>query len=45
MAAVWLRFAPATYTFPIWKKLTEKGQGRQLLNVIDLAVLRFPEYG
>ncbi len=36
--------APATYSFPVWKELTEKGQGRQLLKVIELAVGRFPEY-
>ena len=37
--------APTTYTFPVWKDLTEKGQGRQLLKVIDLAVVCFPDYG
>jgi hypothetical protein len=38
-------YAPTTYTFPVWRDLTEKGQGRQLLKVIDLAVVRFPDYG
>ncbi len=37
--------APASYTFAVWKDLTEKGQGRQLLKVNDLAIVRFPDYG
>lgn len=36
---------PATYVFPVWGQLTETSRGRQLLKVIDVAVLRFPEYG
>jgi hypothetical protein len=36
--------APISFEFPIWKQLTETGRGRQLLNVIDIAVRRFPEY-
>lgn len=36
--------APVRFEFPVWKELTEKGQGRQLLRVIDRAVLRFPDY-
>ncbi len=37
--------APVSYPFPVWTELTEAGRGRQLLSVIDAAVLRFPEYG
>ena len=37
--------APAAYHFRIWPQLTETGRGRQLLKVIDAAVLRFREYG
>jgi hypothetical protein len=37
--------APASYSFPVWANLTETGRGRQLLRVIDAAVLRFPDYG
>lgn len=37
--------APATYKFPVWRELTEMGRGRQLLKVIDRAVIQFPAYG
>lgn len=37
--------APATYSFTVWTDLTETGRGRQLLRVIDAAVLDFPKYG
>lgn len=36
--------APVTYTFQVWTELTDTSRGRQLLKVIDAAVLRFPEY-
>ena len=37
--------APATFEFGVWTRLTDTGRGRQLLKVIDAAVLKFPEYG
>ena len=37
-------YAPETYEFSVWKQLTESGRGRQLLKVIDAAVLEFPKY-
>jgi len=36
--------APVSFQFGVWTALTEAGRGRQLLRVIDVAVLRFPEY-
>ena len=36
--------APVTFDFPVWSKLTETGRGRQLLKVIDAAVVGFPKY-
>jgi hypothetical protein len=36
--------APVLYGFGVWKQLTETGRGRQLLQVIDAAVLSFREY-
>ena len=36
--------APISFEFPIWSQLTETGRGRQLLKVIDAAVLEFPKY-
>lgn len=36
--------APASYDFRVWTKLTDTGRGRQLLKVIDAAVLEFPKY-
>jgi hypothetical protein len=39
------RFVPATFKFDVWEQLTESGRGRQLLQVIDLAVNRFSAYG
>lgn len=37
--------APASSEFEVWTRLTESGRGRQLLQVIDAAVLKFPAYG
>jgi hypothetical protein len=37
--------APASHGFSVWTQFTESGRGRQLLKVIDLAVLEFPKYG
>ncbi len=37
--------APVLYEFEVWTRLTETGRGRQLLNVVDAAVLKFPDYG
>jgi hypothetical protein len=36
---------PATFEFEVWKELAGTGRGRQLLQVIELAVQRFPVYG
>ena len=38
------RFAPTSFEFEIWRDLTETGRGRQLWQVIDLAVTAFPKY-
>lgn len=38
-------YAPVWYSFPVWRELTETGRGRQLIRVIDAAVLNFPQYG
>ena len=35
--------SPATYEFVVWARLSETGRGRQLLKVIDAAVLGFPK--
>jgi hypothetical protein len=37
--------APVSYEFPIWNHLVGTGRGRQLLKVIDAAVVEFPKYG
>jgi len=37
--------APASSEFEVWTRLSESGRGRQLLQVIDAAVLGFPVYG
>jgi hypothetical protein len=37
--------APATFDFVIWPQLTGTGRGRQLLQIIDIAVKKFPSYG
>jgi hypothetical protein len=34
--------APVSYQFEVWIHLTDTGRGRQLLKVIDAAVLNFP---
>ena len=36
--------APVSYPFGVWTQLTETSRGRQLLKVIDAAVLEFPRY-
>ena len=36
---------PASYRFAVWDQLAGAGRGRQLLKVIDAAVIRFPQYG
>ena len=43
---VWWEQTKADHSieFPIWSQLTETGRGRQLLKVIDAAVLEFPKY-
>jgi len=38
------RHAPVTFEFDVWTQLSETGQGRQLLHVIDTAVREFPRY-
>jgi hypothetical protein len=38
------RFAPVSFEFDIWRHLTESARGRQLIHVIDRAVLEFPKY-
>jgi hypothetical protein len=38
-------YAPVSYEFRLWTELTETGRGRQLMRVVDAAVLGFPEYG
>ena len=38
-------YVPATYEFEIWTQFTDSGKGRQLLRVVDAAVLEFPSYG
>src|SRR5439155_15411956 len=35
--------APATYEFEVWNQLIDSARGRQLLEVIDVAVLRCRE--
>jgi hypothetical protein len=34
-----------SYEFAVWTQLTDSGRGRQLLRVIDAAVIGFPAYG
>jgi hypothetical protein len=36
--------APAAFHFELWSRLTDTGHGRQLLQVIQLAIDRFPTY-
>ncbi len=38
------RHAPAAFKFSIWRDLSETSRGRQLLKVIDSAVIGFPQY-
>jgi len=37
------KLAPVNYTFPVWKELSS-GRGRELMRLIQTAVVRFPEY-
>jgi hypothetical protein len=39
------RHAPATFHFDVWTQLINTGQGRQLLQLIDVMIKRFPAYG
>lgn len=36
--------APASFRFDVWTQLTDTGRGKQLLRVIDAAVVGFPRY-
>jgi hypothetical protein len=36
--------APVDFKFPIWVELTETSRGRHLLQFIDIAVNKFPQY-
>jgi hypothetical protein len=36
--------APATFDFDIWRKLTGTGHGHRLIQIIDVAVTKFPLY-
>ena len=38
------QYAPALFKFDVWTQLTNTGRGRQLMQVIKVAVERFPEY-
>ena len=38
-------FVPVTFKFEVWEELTKSGRGRQLLQVVDLAVDRFSVFG
>jgi len=38
------KYAPVLYSFAIWKTLTSKGQGRDLLRFIQTAVREFPVF-
>jgi hypothetical protein len=35
---------PIDYTFPLWRQLTEMGQGRKLLEIVKRSVERFEQY-
>jgi hypothetical protein len=35
---------PATHIFPLWVSLTDEGQGRKLILIIEKAILRFEVY-
>ena len=39
------QFAPISFDFDLWIKLTNSGHGRQLMQVIRRAVNKFPSYG
>lgn len=39
------QFAPVSFEFDLWTKLTDTGRGRQLMQVIRRAIDRFPSYG
>jgi hypothetical protein len=38
------QYAPVTFEFDVWAHLTRSGRGRQLLQIIDVAVAKFPSY-
>ena len=38
------KHSPATHRFAVWAQLTETGRGRELLDLIDIAVHQFPSY-
>lgn len=37
-------YAPSAHEFDVWTRLTDTGSGRQLLNIIDKAIVTFPQY-
>jgi len=39
------KYAPAEYEFDVWSQIRDTGPGRQLVQVIRVAVSKFPEYG
>ena len=39
------RNIPATFDFDVWHQFTDTGCGRQLIQVIETAVVEFPTYG
>ena len=38
-------YVPATFDFDVWTQLTQSDRGRHFLNVITIAINRFPAYG
>ena len=38
-------FAPVTFEFDVWTQLTATGGGRQLMQILEVAVDKFPVYG
>jgi len=39
------QYAPATFDFDLWTRLRDTGRGRQLMQIIDVAVDKFPMIG
>ena len=35
---------PANFAFPLWKRLTATGNGRQFVSFIEAAIVHFPAY-